>query len=247
MDKEQPTPCPACGNPATGRFCSSCGVSLHASCPSCGAELGAGSKFCHECGNAIAGSSPQSRKQWIVGGAVVAVIALAAVVWYNAPRAQTNAPTPTGFSTTATTDISQMSPREQANRLFDRVMSAQERGDQQEVDFFAPMAIQAHALLGALDNDARYHLGLMHIVGGSPEAALLQADSLELAVPGHLFAAMLRATVALAAGDDAELARARQAFLEVYDREMASARPEYTEHATSVDIFLAEARSDVTR
>ena len=178
---------------------------------------------------------------------MAAVVGLAALVWYNEQRPQVNTPAPTGLGTVATTDISQMSPREQANRLFDRVMNAQERGDQQEVDFFAPMAIQAHALLGALDNDARYHLGLLHTVAGSPQPALLQADSLELAVPAHLFAAMLRATVALAAGDDAELTNARQAFLEAYDREMASAKPEYTEHATSIDIFLAEARSNVLR
>ena len=41
----------------------------------------------------------------------------------------------------------------------------------------------------------------------------------------------------------AELARVREAFLEAYDREMASARPEYTEHATSIAMFLEEARN----
>ena len=183
----------------------------------------------------------------IVGGGAAVLVALIALVWFTASRRPTQPPPVAPGLGVATTDITQMSPREQANRLFDRVMAAQERGDQQEVDFFAPMAIQTHALLGALDNDARYHLGLLHTVGGSREAALVQADSLELAVPGHLFAAMLRATVALAGGDDAELARTREAFLEVYDREVASARPEYSEHATSIDTFLAEARSNVTR
>lgn len=247
MDQEQPTTCPACGNPATGKFCSSCGVILHASCPSCGAQLGVGSKFCHECGNAIVRSFSQSRKPWIVGGAAVAVIALAAVVWYYAPRARMNAPAPTGFTTTATTDISQMSPREQANRLFDRVMAAQERGDQQEVSFFVPMAIQAHGLLGALDNDARYHLGLLHTVGGSYELALLQADSLELQSSRHLFAAMLRGSVASARGETTDLRAAHQSFLDLYDRELATGKPEYEEHTTSISIFLAEARSNVTR
>ncbi len=183
----------------------------------------------------------------VIGGGAVVLVALIALVWFTASRRPVEPPPIAAGLGAATTDISQMSPREQANRLFDRVMAAQERGDQEEVDFFAPMAIETHALLGALDNDARYHLGLLHTIDGSPEAALLQADSLELAVPGHLFAAILRATVALAAGDDAELTNARQAFLEAYDREMASAKPEYTEHATSIDIFLAEARSNVPR
>ena len=244
MDPEQPTPCPVCGNPATGKFCSSCGAGLHASCPSCGAEMSAGGKFCHMCGNPIARSgSSQSQKQWIVGGAVVAVIGLAAVVWYNAPRPQINTPVSTGLSTAATTDISQMSPREQSDRLFNRVMAAQERGDQSEVDFFVPMAIQAYALMGELDSDARYHLGLLHTVGESYELALLQADSLA----GHLFAAMLRGTVANARGDAADLQAAHQSFLERYDRELATDKPEYAEHATSIDIFLAAARSSVTR
>ena len=221
---------------------------MHASCRSCGAELGAGSKFCHECGNAIARSGlSQSQKQWIVGGAAVAVIALVAVVWPYAPRARVNAPAPTGFSTTATTDISQMSPRERSDRLFNRVMAAQELGDQGEVDFFVPMAVQAYALMGELDNDARYHLGLLHTVGESYELALLQADSLGARSPGHLFAAMLRGTVASARGETTDLRAAHQSFLELYDRELATGKPEYAEHTTSIDIFLAEAQSNVTR
>ena len=247
MDQEQPTTCPACGNPATGKFCSSCGVILHASCPSCGAQLGVGSKFCHECGNAIARSFSRSRKPWIVGGAVVAVIALAAVVWYNATRDRINAPNPTGFSAVASTDISQMSLREQSDRLFNRVMAAQERGDQSEVDFFVPMAIQAYGLMGELDSDARYHLGLLHTVGELYELALLQADSLDVQSPGHLFAAMLRGSVASARGETTDLRAAHQSFLDLYDRELATGKPEYEEHTTSISIFVAEARSNVTR
>ncbi len=238
------TKCPKCGSPASGKFCGICGTPLHTACTSCGRELSAGAKFCLECGKPVGRGTPAgSNMPLVVGGGAAVLVALLALVWFTASRRPVEPPPVAAGLGAATTDISQMSPREQANRLFDRVMAAQERGDQQEVDFFAPMAIQTHALLGALDNDARYHLGLLHTVGGSREAALVQADSLELAVPGHLFAAMLRATVAVARGDDAELAGARQAFLEAYDREMASASPEYTEHATSIAMFLAEARN----
>ena len=40
-------------------------------------------------------------------------------------------------------DLSKMTPREAADRLFNRVMSANERGDKDETSWFSPMAIQA--------------------------------------------------------------------------------------------------------
>jgi hypothetical protein len=237
-----------CGHAATGKFCSNCGATLRNSCRSCGSEMSGGVKFCPECGNPTGRvASSASAKPWIVAGGVTVVVALAAVVWTTASRTQVAPPTPTGLNAPATTDITQMSPREQANRLFDRVMSAQERGDQAEVDFFVPMAIQAHALLGGLDNDARYHLGLLQSVGGSHALALLQVDSLALEAPGHLFAAMLRGTVALAQDDTSELRRAYRDFLDNYDREMATAKPEYAEHPSSIGIFLSQAQDNVTR
>jgi membrane protease subunit (stomatin/prohibitin family) len=45
--------CPNCGQPASGKFCASCGASLAPQgkkCASCGADLVAGAKFCPACG-----------------------------------------------------------------------------------------------------------------------------------------------------------------------------------------------------
>src|SRR6185503_13084095 len=55
-------PCPSCGAAAAGRFCTQCGaVVREANCTACGVALTPGSKFCHECGTAVAAVAPQPR------------------------------------------------------------------------------------------------------------------------------------------------------------------------------------------
>src|SRR5207249_6422925 len=90
-------------------------------------------------------------------------------------------------------DISQMSPEERATRLYNRVMMLHTQGKPDSAEFFLPMALQAYAMLPALDVDARYHIGVLDLTGGNPVAALAQADTIRRAVPTHLFAFMLRA------------------------------------------------------
>ena len=48
-------PCPTCGTPqpATARFCSSCGARLARTCPACGAEAAPGAAFCATCGTPL--------------------------------------------------------------------------------------------------------------------------------------------------------------------------------------------------
>jgi hypothetical protein len=141
----------------------------------------------------------------------------------------------------ATTDISSMTPRERADRLFDRIMRAAARGDSGEIDFFTPMALQAYALLENLDADARYHIGLIQAEAGNLEATLAQADSIERSWPGHLFGGMLRAEVARRRGQTAELRRWYRWFLERYEQEQASGKPEYSDHRTALEAFRSEA------
>ncbi len=244
------TTCPKCGQPASGRFCSSCAAPLSStSCTNCSAPLSAGARFCHVCGIPTAGKevSATSLWPWIVG-VLTASVVFAALGFFagrvNAPEAGSVA-TPTGAptGTAGTTDLSTMTPREQADRLFDRTMREHEAGSADQVAFFAPMALQTYEMLGPLDNDARYHVGLINAITGETEAALAQADSLENETAGHLFAPMLRTGVYQALGQNADVQRSYATFLENYDTEMARGRPEYQMHSSAVSNFLEEARN----
>jgi class 3 adenylate cyclase/tetratricopeptide (TPR) repeat protein len=52
---DRPASCPSCGfeNPAGTKFCGQCGQRLQAGCPRCGSENPAGFRFCGECGAAL--------------------------------------------------------------------------------------------------------------------------------------------------------------------------------------------------
>ncbi len=244
--------CPACGAPASGKFCNSCGAPLAgAACPNCDAPLSSGARFCHQCGTPLGARRSRSLPlPWVVTG--VAIVALIAVAGFAIGRsagtgATASAPSAArgGGGIAPASDISRMTPREQANRLFDRVMSLAERGITDSVTFFKPMAIQAYALLGAPDNDARYDLGMIHAVTGDYPSALAQADSLDVAVPGHLLASVIRHAVAEARNDRDTARRAQQAFLRSYAEEIARERPEYGAHRPTLEAFVAEARRAV--
>jgi tetratricopeptide (TPR) repeat protein len=138
-------------------------------------------------------------------------------------------------------DISQMSPDERANRLFNRVMTLAEAGKQDSVQFFMPMALGAYDQLPALDADARYHVGLLHLAGGDVTAALAQADTIQRAAPNHLFIYILRAHAFQAQGNTAQEQRAYADFLQHEQAELALQRPEYEDHRESLTSFHSEA------
>ncbi|OGU30517.1 MAG: hypothetical protein A3K13_01635 [Gemmatimonadetes bacterium RIFCSPLOWO2_12_FULL_68_9] len=143
---------------------------------------------------------------------------------------------------TATTDLSSMTPREQADRLFDRVMTASEGGNAGEVTFFGPMALQAYGMIGQLDADARFHVGLIEAALANDTGATAQADSLAKEFPRHLFVPLIRWEVANRRGDTAALRRVYRQFLDTYDAETASGKNEYEMHRTRLQAFRDEAR-----
>lgn len=144
-----------------------------------------------------------------------------------------------GDPTRGTTDISQMSPREAADRLFDRVARADEAGDTAQVNFFGPMTIQAYANVTPLDADARLHLGLVQLALGNYAAADAQADSIASVARTHLFASLLRIRAAEQRGDPAAARRHYATLLQNYDAERARRAAEYDQH----DAILVEARN----
>src|SRR5262249_51231920 len=157
--------CATCGAVAQAgaKFCGDCGASLGPRrCSHCGAELSSRARFCHRCGRPVAPGAagvrsvgtPAMRSEqtaWIVAASVVAVL-IGVIVWWVArgtpapatpemanPGAGGAAPFAGGSSAGAAPDISQMSPLERFDRLFNRVMSAADRSDSATVKAFTPM------------------------------------------------------------------------------------------------------------
>lgn len=217
-------------------------------CVSCGAALSGSARFCHACG-AKQETSPRSFPPVLIGLVALALVMLVAVVAYSVGRssqpAATAATAPFGAAGGAAPDISNMSPREQADRLFNVVMSAHEQGDVARMNQFAPMAVQAYSLLGPLDPDAHYHVGLMSAVMGNQDEALARADSMEAAVPNHLLALMLRNSVTQMRGDEAQSIAVQRKFLDVYDAQMATQRQEYLDHQSGITGFKTQAENRV--
>ena len=132
-------------------------------CHACGAPLPGTARFCHKCGAAVTAPSQgsagwQAGLPWAVAGAAVgALLTVVALRLGSSSGGVGDGPPPA--SRVPAPDISQMSPEEQARRLFDRVVGLAERGLQDSVRFFLPMALGAYAQLPALDLDARYDIG----------------------------------------------------------------------------------------
>jgi len=221
-------------------------------CHSCGAQLAATAQFCQKCGARVQGQTtgsvwrvvlPWSVAAAVVGGLLVAVIMRVPVSEGGGGGGSPVAPFAGGAGGGARAiDISSMTPQERASRLFDRVMRYAEANHLDSVQIFLPMALQAHEMLPVMDTDARFHLSLLHLAGGDPSAALAQADTIRRTVPTHLFSDLLRARALAARGDQPGARRAYRDFLSHEAAERASARPEYADHATTLDQFRDEAR-----
>ncbi len=251
-----PQKCPNCGAPVSGKFCAECGAPVgDATCRSCGAKLSARAKFCPECGTPIgAAAAPappprpgavplprgmgKDRLAWYVAGvAVLALLVVLVVIIARksgppAPAAAAAAPEGMPGAVRASTDLSTMTPRQAADLLYNKIMTLHEAGQADSVNFFAPMALQAYANLGAdLDPDARLHVGLIELAIGAPQSAEAQGDTILKTSPTHLFGWLLRAQAAEAEGNMPAARRAYASFLKNYSAEMAKKRPEYQEHA----------------
>jgi hypothetical protein len=241
-------------------------------CAGCGGTLSPGARFCHSCGRAhaavandVAMSTPAGPPQssslpWIV--AAIALITLLAFLAGNAfnrrrgssldapqnalPQAGLDdrgaAAAPPADGAVRGPDISQLSPQERADRLFNRVMVLNSEGKSDSVLFFAPMAIEAYRMLSPLNADQRYDLGRIAEVAGALPLARAQADTILAENPTHLLGMILGARIAQLENRAADLQKLETALVKAYPSESAKKLPEYTRHEEDITNALAAAR-----
>lgn len=257
MTPGSPTTCPRCGAAASGNFCASCGNSLGPrACSACSTPLATDAKFCPSCGTAAAGgsgasgSTSGSKTPWLVA-AILSVVAISTIVYSARSRnepvgpdmanAGNAAPAGAGNSTAVTRapDISNMTPRERFTRLSDRIQTAIETRDSNQVFQFFPMAEGAFTQLSATerDVDARYHMGMLWAQVGEFAKAKAQADSIMKVASGNLFGFYMYAMLAEFRGDSTAARKARSDFRANYDSEIKKDRPEYKDHEPFLDTY----------
>ena len=133
-------------------------------------------------------------------------------------------------------DISQMSPRERAGRLYDRIMRYAEQGKQDSLQTFAPMALGSYEALGAdMDLDARYDYGRVAQEVGEPAIAAAQADTILKQAPTHLLGLALAARTAEIQKRAPQAADYWKRFLAAKTAELQKKLPEYEAHAIDIE------------
>jgi tetratricopeptide (TPR) repeat protein len=179
---------------------------------------------------------------WVVGGVVLVGVLLVALYPIYSPQNKNTGPLPVQTQpqpNAGTTDLSTMTPREAADRLFDRVMMASESGNTAEVANFLPMAIQAYEIAGPLDLDGRYHLSALQREALDFESALAVAEGALEEYSDHLLNLASAAAASLGLGDTVSARAYYERMLEVWDAEMASTRPDYEMHRNMMPILKA--------
>ncbi len=250
--------CSRCGTEGEGNFCPSCGANLvRRACSSCGAQVSAGSRFCTSCGTSLQAQAEEAAvgdeaakgdkrgdvAWWIAGGLLVVVLVLVAF-----PRGDGEEPAQPGpaapveaLGPAPGVDLSTMTPREAADRLYNRVMEGVSVGDTAEVESFLPMAIDAYELARPLDADGHFHLSLLQRLAGDYERARATAEAALQEHPDHLLNLSAAAEAAVELGDTAA-ARGYYAHLaEVFDDEAQRGLPEYEEHSPLMASILSDA------
>jgi len=251
-----PDTCPSCGAAAAGRFCAACGVALDAACPACRNPLPAGARFCNQCGApatavAAAAGAPERAPlpgilPWVVVAALLVVLAIDRLRDdpAPAPAVATQPQAATGDDPSAI-DLASMTPRQRADRLFNRVMQSLASGDTTRLGFFTEMAVQAYGQVPERDADLHYHLGELHRMRGEAAAVRAQADSILATDPQHLFGLFTAAQAEALRGQEAAARGFYQRFLDAYPAEIARNLPEYRDHAQALPAMRAAAEQAV--
>jgi hypothetical protein len=253
--------CPRCGKEGTGNFCAACGASLKPSvCPSCGAKPEGGDRFCNTCGTFLeaarpsgaavgGGAAPTSRMGWWAAGALLVIVILLAsrsVLEQGQPGPDAARPAsgPSGAAVgQSAVDLSTMTPREAADRLFNRVMRAVSSGDSAEVQSFLPMAVASYERVAPLDADGTFHLALLKLTGLDFAGARATAEAGLSEAPEHLLLLSAAAEAAVREGDSEAAAEYYRRLLDGWDGQLALELEEYEVHSTMLPDMESEARS----
>jgi len=235
--------CPECRKPATGNFCQSCGAKLGGRfCSQCGAKLSPAAAFCSQCGTrneAVGGSHKaaaaavvggQNLPWWIAGGAMFALIVAIGVSMVRPsgePATQTGVPSAAGAPAV---DLNSMTPREAADRLFNRVMTSVAEGDSAGAQAFVPMAIGAYERARPLDLDGLFHLSLLQRTAMDLEGALASASEILDTDPDHVLGLTAAAAAASELGMSDQAAEYYRHLLDVYDAQVQRGLQEYQLH-----------------
>lgn len=226
-------------------------------CSACGTRLLPDAQFCHECGATIdgqrradarasadapAGATSKAARWGVPALAILAVVLLS--VWTAGSRrsADTAPGVPLGTQSGVAPDLSSMSPQEQADRLFNRVMRLSSEGKADSAAFFAGMALGALESLQPLDAHRRYDMGLVALVGGDAARARAQADTILAQRNTHLLGLSLAARAADARGDAPAARVFRRRLLAAEPSERAAGLQEYADHDADIRAAVELAR-----
>jgi tetratricopeptide (TPR) repeat protein len=241
--------CPGCGATANGAFCAACGTPVAgARCRGCSAALPGGARFCTACGGSV--RMAPNRLPWLItAGALVALIVVLLMPTLRPQPPVASFSQGAALPTAAAGFGAPAAPagpltgtvREQADRLFNRIMQARAEGNTDQVQFFLPMALSAYRQAEPLDDDGLFHLGLLEIEAGEAAAARATVERVLSRHPDHLLALAVAAEAAGAQGDSGTARAFYERLLRAYDAEHVRPLPEYVDHARVLPEYRAAA------
>jgi hypothetical protein len=244
--------CSACGSRADGAFCASCGTPRDgAKCRACGSGLTGGAHFCTSCGEAV--HARGSQLPWYIAGGSIAALILVLLLPTLRPAPPGLDFRPAGTATAQSLGAGGMqappltgSIREQADRLFNRIMEARSQGDTAQAQFFMPMALMAYREVPDLDDDGYYHLAVLEAAAGEHASALATAERLLARSPAHLLGLGIASEAALELGNADQARLFARRLLEAWDGERDRQLAEYLDHARVLPVYR-EAAERLTR
>jgi len=254
--------CDQCGEqlPAGSKFCGQCGVAVGGDMTR--PAVATGPAPSHRSHGSLSDSGRVSERReaareavggqnlpwWIAG---IAMFVLILFVGNSMVRPgpglvpSTSGPVPAASASPAAggvaPDISNMSPIEAADRLFNRVMQATSAGDSAQAQAFLPMAIAAYQRARPLTLDGIFHLSMLNRTAMNLEAALDNALELLERDPNHLLGLAAAAEAAIELGEPDEAAVHYRHLATIYDTEVQRALPEYDQHSLIIDVLKEDA------